>query len=191
MKGKSYITTYLSALVIGILLLLFHDREALYNTVVLVTGVLILIPSLVLLIAELVRKHPQDKETGYAATLKWTSIVASVAGIAFGIWMISNPAFFVHAIIYTLGAILILVGIIQIASIYMAARPLRPALGWFIVPLLTLLAGVVIIVLGPDKVAAAAGLLTGIMLVVYAANGLASAGREAKEVKKLESTEKE
>ena len=155
---------------------------------VLIIGALIALPSLILLIMELMRKRPAEK-AGYAETLKWSSVVAAVAGLAFGIWMLINPAFFVKAIIYTLGAILILVGLIQIISIYYASRPLRPAIGWFIVPILTLLAGCVIEFLGADKVASYAGLVTGIMLVIYAANGLASAGREAKEsadVKQLE-----
>lgn len=189
MKGKNYLITYLSALVIGILLLIFHDRDALYNTVVLVIGILIALPSLILLITELARKPKGDSSPGYAGAIRWSSAVAALAGVAFGIWMIVNPALFVSAIIYTLGAILILVGLAQMFAIYLAAKPLRPAIGWYVIPILTLLAGIVIIILGPAKVSSCAGLITGIMLVVYAANGFASAGREAKEsadVRKLE-----
>lgn len=181
MKGKNYILTYICGLVIGILLLIFHDREALYNTVVMIIGALIVAPSLILLITELARKKEFAGNAGYAMTLKLTSIIASVAGIAFGIWMLVHPAFFVKAIIYTLGVILMLGGILQIIAIYIAAKPLRPAIGWFIIPLLTLIVGGIIIILGPAKVSSAAGLITGITLVIYAANGLASAGREAKE----------
>ncbi|MDE6246382.1 MAG: DUF308 domain-containing protein [Muribaculaceae bacterium] len=189
MKGRDYIVTYISALVIGILLLIFHEKEALYNTVVLVIGALIALPSLILLILELTRKKRTTDKAGYVETLKWSSLVASIAGLAIGIWMLVDPAFFVKAIIYTLGAILILAGLIQIIAIYLASRPIRPILGWFIVPVLTIIAGCVIVFLGADKVASFAGLVTGIMLVVYAANGLTSAGREAKvaaDVKKLE-----
>lgn len=188
MKSRNYVITYLSALAIGILLLIFHQQSAIYQTIVVVIGALIAAPSLVLLLTLLLRKKPETPTAG-ASTVRIASEVASVAGLAFGIWMMCSPEFFVSAIIYTLGAILILVGIAQMTYIYEASRPLRPAVGWFIVPVLTLIAGVVIIILGPQKVASAAGLVTGIVLVVYAANGFASAGREARvlrDAKRLE-----
>ena len=192
MKSRNYVITYLSALAIGILLLIFHQQSAIYQTMVIVIGALIAVPSLVLLLTMLLRRKPEVSTTGTSA-VRVASEVASAAGIAFGIWMMCSPQFFVTAIIYTLGAILILVGVAQMTYVYEAARPLRPAIGWFIVPVLTLLAGVVIIILGPDKVASAAGLVTGIVLVVYAANGFASAGREARilrDARKLEAADK-
>ena len=192
MKSRNYVITYLSALAIGILLLIFHQQSAIYQTIVIVIGALIAVPSLVLLLTMLLRRKPEVSTTGTSA-VRVASEVASAAGIAFGIWMMCSPQFFVTAIIYTLGAILILVGVAQMTCVYEAARPLRPAIGWFIVPVLTLLAGVVIIILGPDKVASAAGLVTGIVLVVYAANGFASAGREARilrDARKLEAADK-
>ncbi|MDE6010411.1 MAG: DUF308 domain-containing protein [Muribaculaceae bacterium] len=190
MKSKNYVITYLSALVIGILLLIYHQDQAIYQTIVMVIGALIAVPSLVLLLTMLVRKRPAASSTA-ADAVAIASAVAAAAGLAFGIWMICTPEFFIKAIIYTLGAILILVGVAQMTYVYQAARPFRPAIGWFIVPFLTLLAGVVIILLGPDKVSSSAGLITGIVLVVYAANGFASAGREAKLQHDVEDMEKE
>lgn len=188
MKGKSYIFTYVSALVIGILLLIYHDRASLYNTVVIAIGALIAVPSLILLLIEIFRRKPSHDEKASESRIaktqdvatNWSTIVAGVAGLALGVWMLVNPAFFVKAIIYTLGALLMLGGIMQIAAIYTAARPIKPLILWFIVPVLTLVAGLIVILLGPDKIAAAAGLIAGICLVVYAANGFASIGREAK-----------
>lgn len=188
MKSKNYVITYLSALAIGILLLVYYQQQALYQTIVIVIGALIAIPSLVLLLTMLLRRRPAGQTAGAGAIVVATEI-ASVVGLAFGIWMMCSPQFFITAIIYTLGAILILVGIAQICYVYQAARPLRPAIGWFIVPALTLVAGVVLIVLGPDKVTACAGLVTGIVLVVYAANGFASAGREARLQHKVQKME--
>ena len=149
MKSRNYVITYLSALAIGILLLIFHQQSAIYQTIVIVIGALIAVPSLVLLLTMLLRRKPEVSTTGTSA-VRVASEVASAAGIAFGIWMMCSPQFFVTAIIYTLGAILILVGVAQMTYVYEAARPLRPAIGWFIVPVLTLLAGGVIIILGPD-----------------------------------------
>lgn len=192
MKSKNYLITYLSALAIGILLLIYHQQQSLYQTIVIAIGALIAVPSLILLLTMLFRKKPAVSTAGLTAVTV-ASEVAAAAGLALGIWMICSPAFFITAIIYTLGAILILVGVAQVTYIYEAARPIRPAMGWFIVPFLALLAGVVIILLGPDKVSSSAGLIAGIVLVVYAANGFASAGREAKlaEDKKLITSETE
>lgn len=197
MKGRNFLITYVSALVIGILLLIYHDREALYNTLVIVIGVLIGLPSLILILMELFKKkHPKEAsvheskmERGSDVATNWATLIAGIAGLALGVWMLVNPAFFIHAIIYTIGGILVLVGIVQIAALYSASKPLKPIMLWFIIPVLTLIAGVVIIFLGPDKVASAAGLIAGISLIVYAANGFASAGREAaitKEPKQIE-----
>lgn len=191
MKSKSYVITYLSALVIGILLLIYHQQQSLYQTIVIAIGALIAVPSLVLLLTMLLRKRPVTPPSATVKAVTIASEVAAAAGLAFGIWMMCSPQFFITAIIYTLGAILILVGIAQITYVYQAARPFRPAIGWFIVPFLTLLAGVIIIVMGPAKVSSCAGLITGIVLVVYAANGFASAGREAKLQHDMQNMEEE
>ncbi|MDE5842961.1 MAG: DUF308 domain-containing protein [Muribaculaceae bacterium] len=194
MKGKNYLFTYVSALVIGILLLIYHDKAQLYNSVVIAIGALIALPSLILLIIEVARgkRKPAEGEIitrskrAEKAASNWATIVTGLAGLILGIWMLCSPGFFIKAIIYTLGGILILVGIVQISAIYSAARPVRPIALWFIIPVLTLIAGLVIILMGPDKVSAAAGLIAGISLVVYAANGFAAAGREAKVVADLD-----
>lgn len=191
MKTGNYIVAYISALVIGILLLIFHDKASLYNTVVLVIGILIAIPSLILLLTNLFSKVKEGKGAGYAGLVKWTSVAVSLLGIGLGIWMVCNPAFFINIIIYTLGGLLLLVGVLQMVCIYQAARPLHPAAFWFIVPVLCVAAGVIIICLGPAKVSHCAGLVTGIVLIVYAVNGFASAGREAKLKHDLQSMEAE
>ncbi|MDE6810815.1 MAG: DUF308 domain-containing protein [Muribaculaceae bacterium] len=191
MKGKNYLLTYVSALVIGILLLIYHDKAQLYNSVVIAIGALIALPSLILLIIEIVRSSKKSdvnttrSERAEKEAANWATIVTGLAGLALGIWMLCSPAFFIRAIIYTLGGILILVGIVQISAIYSAARPVRPIALWFIIPVLTLIAGLIIVLMGPEKVSSVAGLIAGISLVVYAANGFAAAGREAKVVADL------
>ena len=177
MKSKNYVITYLSALVTGILLLIFHDDSELYASLVRAIGALIAIPSLVLLCTMLFGKK---KEGAYNGVVVVAAEIAAVVGIAFGIWLLVSPGMFIKALIYVLGALLIAVGIAQISFVHTQAKPSSAAPGWFVVPSLTLIAGVVLIILGPEKVASMAGLITGIVLVVYAANGFASAGREAK-----------
>ena len=174
MKSKNYVITYLSTLAIGILLLIYHQQQSLYQTIVVVIGALVAAPSLVLLLTMLFRHRPEGGASAGSKAITVATELASAAGVAFGIWMMCSPQFFITAIIYTLGAILMLVGLAQICYIYQAARPYRAAAAWFIVPLITLAAGIILVIMGPDKVA------SGIVLVVYAANGFASAGREAR-----------
>lgn len=197
MKGKNYLIAYVSALVIGILLLIYHDRAQLYQTLVIVIGALIAIPGLVLILMEIfkkkkpVRKSEATSEKVESHVINWATIITGTAGLILGIWMLCSPEVFIKAIIYTLGGIVILVGILQIIAIYQAARPLPPLPLWLVVPVLSLVAGIIIVVLGPEKVTSVAGLISGIVLVVYAANGFAATGREAKqkgeaEAKKIE-----
>ena len=180
MKSRNYIVTYLSALIIGILLLIFYRQQALYQTIVIIIGALLAVPSLVLMITMLIRRPDPAARNAGANAVAGVSTLASAAALALGIWMMCVPHFFISAIIYTLGAILLLVGLAQITFIFQASRPFRPSPVWFVVPGVTLAAGVVLILAGPARISAYAGLITGIVLVIYAANGFASAGREAR-----------
>ena len=105
MKGRNYVITYVSALIIGILLLIYHDRAELYNTVVIAIGFLIAVPSLVLVLMELFRsksKSDSASDTRMMKTQKvaanWATIIAGIAGLALGIWMLCSPGFFIKAI---------------------------------------------------------------------------------------------
>lgn len=177
MKERTYLFTYLSALIIGILLLVFHADEKLYNGVIIAMGVLIGLPSLTMLISYLL---PKKNENGEVRPRPWYGIIASAAALGLGVWMVSNPDFFMSVSIYTLGAILILAGGAGVIFIVMAARPAPIQFYWLIVPIISLAAGLVVIILGPAKVAHSAALITGIVLVVYSVNGFTSLFREGK-----------
>ena len=177
MKGRTYIFAYLSALVIGILLLVFHDQPGLYEGVVIAMGALIIIPSAIMLISSL---KPRKKSATGASSRTWYGLVASIAGLIFGIWMLCMPTFFINASIYTLGVVMILAGVAGIMFVINAARPAPVQFAWLIVPVLSVAAGLVIMFLGPQTVANCAGLVTGIVLIVYAVNGFTSSAREGR-----------
>ena len=128
MKGRTYLFSYLSALVIGILLLVFHESSGLFEGVVIAMGILIIIPSAIMLIAGFLRK--------VTTASKWYGVIASVAGLVFGIWMLCMPSFFINASIYTLGILLILAGVAGILFVINAARPASVNYLWMIVPVL-------------------------------------------------------
>ena len=187
MKKQSSFITYISALVIGILLLCFHEQAGLFTGIVIAMGVLITIPSAIMLISSFITKPNPDGVRQFPA---WSTIVVACAGLVLGIWMLVMPHFFVGVTVYTLGVVLILVGIAQIVYVAGASKPYGGAMvWWYAVPILVIAGGFIICFLGPNILNNAATIVTGILLIVYAVNGVGSLGREAKEQKEFEKIE--
>ena len=163
---KSYLWIYFFSLAAGILLLLFAGSANLLSTIVIILGILLLLPSAGSLIVSL---FPKKDETG-VRHYKWYYMLSSLCGILFGVLLVAMPAFFAGYIIYTFGVILLLCGIVQII---MLARGGRQTIAWFyITPLLTLIGGVVIIIIGPGGVTKIINIVNGIILLCYSLNGL-------------------
>lgn len=187
MKKQSSIITYISALVIGILLLCFHEQAGLFTGIVIAIGVLITVPSALMLISSFITKPNPDSVRQFPV---WSTVVVACAGLVLGIWMLVMPTFFINVTVYTLGVILILVGIAQIVYIANVASPLGGAnIWWYAVPVLVIAGGFIICFLGPKVVDQVATLVTGILLIVYSVNGIGSLGRESKVKKELERIE--
>ena len=177
MKKSASLITYLSALVIGIILLALHEKAGLLTGMVIAMGVLITVPSAIMFVNSFFGKRNSDGAISYGS---WTSVIVAVAGLVLGIWMLVMPSFFVDYTIYTLGVILILVGFAQIVMVYNAGKPFGANPLWYCVPVLVVAGGFIIIFLGPTTIDTWATLTTGILLIVYAANGIGSLGRECK-----------
>lgn len=176
MKNGSYLLTYLSSLVIGILLLVFHTESSLFEGIVIAIGILFIIPSAIMLVGSFISRKDAD---GNPLPRPWLEIISGILGLILGIWMAAAPAFFISFTVYTLGAILIILGLAGLVFLIVGSRPGTANPWWYITPVLTVLAGVVICVCGPTAVAGFAVILTGCMLICYAVNGLAALGREA------------
>lgn len=176
MKKPSSLITYISALVIGIILLALHEQEGLIKGIVVAMGILITIPSALMFISSFFGNRNNNGNI----SSPWTTVIVACAGLVLGIWMIVMPSFFVGATIYTLGVILILVGAAQFLYIYYASRPYGANPLWYCVPVLVVAGGFIVIFLGPTGVDTWATITTGVLLIVYAVNGIASLGRECK-----------
>ena len=185
MKKSASLITYISACVIGIILLALHEQVELLKGIVIAMGVLITIPSAIMFFASFKAKKNPDGTITYPA---WYSIVVACAGLVLGIWMLVMPGFFEVAMVYTLGVVLILVGVAQMVFIYNASRPFGPNPLWYCSPVLAIAGGFIIIFLGTRGTDVWATITTGVILIVYAVNGIASLGREYKtdKVRKLE-----
>ena len=175
MKKSASLVTYLAALVIGIILLALHEQVRLLQGVVVAMGVLITIPSAVMFISSLIGKKDEYGNRNFPA---WYTVIVAVAGLVLGIWMLCKPGWFEIWMVYTLGVVLILVGAAQIVFIFSASKPYGPNPWWYCVPVLVFAGGFIICFIGPNGLNTWASITTGILLIVYAANGLASLGRE-------------
>lgn len=183
MKTKPYFLTYLSALIVGVLLLVFTGKADIFRWMVIIIGILFLLPSLWVIISGATGSKKNGVRTEYATdatggnndTRRSHNVfltVIGVCGLVFGVILLSMSGFFAQYIVYTLGVVLILCGLAQI--VYMAAvSALAGVNRWFyLMPWLTLIAGIVVIFLGPDGVGNIITWLAGVFLVAYAVNGM-------------------
>lgn len=184
MKKTSSLITYLAALVIGIILLALHEQVQLLKGVVIAMGILITVPSAIMFFAGFFRAR--RNEDGTVTYPSWYTIIVACAGLVLGIWMLVMPSFFQELVPYCLGSVLILVGAAQLVYLYLASRPFGANPLWYCIPVLVIAGGFILYFIGPQGINTWATITTGVLLIVYAANGLASLGREQRVKKERE-----
>lgn len=160
MKGisNSFLRT-ICALIIGLLLVMFPIQAGDYFVITI--GVVFMIPSLLSLI-------------GYFATSAEERLRFPVEGIGsllFGLWLVIMPGFFADLLPFVLGFILVLGGVQQIASLSSARRWAPVHAGFYVVPVLILIAGLIAL-FNPTGVRATAFIIIGITSIVYAVSEL-------------------
>lgn len=160
MKGISYsFLRAICALVIGLVLVMFPDKAGDYFVITI--GVIFLVPSLISVIsyfaqsAEMRRRFP----------------IEGVGSLLFGLWLIVMPGFFADLLTFVLGFILVMGGVQQIASLSAARRWMPVPGGFYVVPVLILIAGLVAL-FNPMGVRSTAFIIIGISSLVYAASEL-------------------
>lgn len=160
MKGLSYsFLRAICALVIGLVLVMFPDQAGDYFVITI--GVIFLVPSLVSII-------------GYFAQgteMRSRFPVEGVGSLLFGLWLIIMPGFFADLLTFVLGFILVMGGVQQIASLSAARRWMPVPGGFYVVPVLILIAGLVAL-FNPTGVRSTAFIIIGISSLVYAASEL-------------------
>lgn len=147
------------ALVIGLVLVMFPDQAGDYFVITI--GVIFLVPLLVSII-------------GYFAQsteMRSRFPIEGVGSLLFGLWLIIMPGFFADLLTFVLGFILVMGGVQQIASLSAARRWMPVPGGFYVVPVLILLAGLVAL-FNPTGVRSTAFIIIGISSLVYAASEL-------------------
>lgn len=168
MKTTSNLWINILALVIGILLLIFAEQSTLFTSIVCIIGILFIIACAIALITAFL----PPKDALGIRHINWFMVVAGAVGLAFGICLVAVPDFFASAIIYTFGVIMILAGVMAFAYLINNRDFMDGSWGLYIIPSLVIITGIIVIILGsPHLLNTAAAIITGIALVIYAANG--------------------
>lgn len=178
MKKALFFICYLIGLLIGAMLLIFNaqalDRDPVaLRFAMLAAGVIFIIPALIQLLSSL---SPKRDEFGNILPRKWYATIVAVLALLWGIYILIFPTGYDNTLAVTLGVSLILAGIAQAVWIVRTAEStfLR-----FIVPIVTLVVGVVICAFlsadsGSGKDDQISAIISGIMLVVWGVNGFMS-----------------
>lgn len=106
-----------------------------------------------------------------AAEVRRRFPVEGVGSLLFGLWLIIMPGFFADLLTFVLGFILVMGGVQQIASLSAARRWTPVPGGFYVVPVLILLAGLIAL-FNPTGVRSTAFIIIGITSLVYAVSEL-------------------
>ena len=156
----------LSMAVIGILLLVF--REQAMPAIVMCVGGLFFLPALIALIVTLV---PMLKQNVGVAKSNMSALVVSAGSMFLGLWMLVNPGFFVAILMWVLGAILSIAGLMQIIALLRVCRKAKPSYYRYIIPLMIFIAGLTTMFY-PFEVASLPFLILGVAAIFSAVSDM-------------------
>ena len=148
------------SLVIGVLLVVWPEAAMIY--LVITIGVLFLIPGLISLWGYFAHR---TREAGQMFP------VVALGSALFGLWLMIMPEFFVSILMYILGAFLVLAGIQLLSGLVSARRGFRVPAGFFVIPVLILLAGILVL-LNPFATASVPFIILGVSCIFYSLSDL-------------------
>ncbi len=165
MKSKNLTYTGIIALIVGIVLIFM--KSAAISAVVMVMGIFFLVAAILNLIM-IFRK---------ATVNPFVTTLTAVGAIVLGLWLVFDPNGFTAIIVYVFAGLMILAGLYHISMLSFGFKDTKFPFVFYIMPILLVIAGGVILIIGSERMMNAIVLVTGIALVVYAiCNFLESAG---------------
>lgn len=159
------------AVIIGVLLIAWPEAAIVY--LVIAIGAMFFIPSLFSL-------------AGYFMKGRQMGMYFPVMGLGsllFGLWLMIMPAFFVGILMYVLGVVLVFAGISQLFSLSNARAWTPVPGGFYVMPVLILLAGLVVL-LNPFAAATVPFIILGVSSVAYGVSELVNLYRFHKKEEK-------
>lgn len=178
MNSKNLTYTGIITLILGIVLIFM--KGAAISAVVMVVGVFFLIAA----VMNLVMAFRKDTANPFVSTL------TAIGAIVLGLWLLFDPNGFTAILVYVFAGLMILAGLYHICMLAFGFKDTKFPVAFYIMPILLVVAGAVIMIIGSERMMNAIVLVTGIALVVYAVcNFLEAAGESS--YKKVESSNKE
>lgn len=155
MKTMSYsVIKGICAVIMGVLLVTWPETAILY--LVIAIGAMFLVPGAVAVLNYIFKGREQGAMFP----------IVSVGSLLFGLWLMISPAFFVGILMYVLGAVLVFAGISQIMQLVNARGWTQVSFGYYVMPVLILIAGLVVL-LNPFAAATVPFIILGVSSIVY------------------------
>lgn len=179
MNSKSLTYTGFFSLIVGVVLLFMQSTAI--DVVVMVLGVAFLLAAVINLYFVFTSKVTVEvngkKES--KGSISFGSLLTAVAAAALGLWMLLQPSSFSSLLVYVFAALMILAGGYHIVSLLTGFGGIKFPFPFFILPILLVITGVVVLILGPVTMMNVIVLVTGICLIVYAVCNFLEAARES------------
>lgn len=173
MKTMNYsVIRGICAIIMGVLLVAWPEAAIVY--LVIAIGAMFLVPSLFSLVGYFVK----GRQMGMMFP------IISLGSLLFGLWLMISPAFFVGILMYVLGAVLVFAGISQIVQLVNARGWTQVPVGYYIMPILILLAGLIVL-LNPFAAAAIPFIILGVSSIVYGVTDIINLIRFHKKEEKI------
>ena len=145
------------AMILGFVLVLWPEAAVTY--LVITIGICFIIPG----IFSLLNYFTREKVEGEPSPM---FPIDGAGSILFGAWLVIMPEFFVNILMYILGALLVIAGVQQIAMLVSARKWSMVPFGFYVMPALILLTGIMIIAY-PFGAAANTFVIFGVASIFY------------------------
>lgn len=132
------------AIILGVVLVMWPEAAIIY--MIMVIGACFLLPGIYSIVGYFLR-NKENEVTSPMFPLD------GLGSLLLGAWLLIMPHFFVNILMYLLGAVLVLAGIQQIASLIRARKWSIVPYGFYVLPSLILLVGILILVYPMDVMA--------------------------------------
>lgn len=147
MKSKSLIIGNIFIFAIGLIITIISGHEGIFNSLLLVTGLLFIIPGVINIFVLLNKKERVSKPSTGRMVVGW---VSSASAIILGTIIAAKPDAFVNTFLYIAGALLIIFAVALIYIMGVNLRKVNVSLWLYVLPMAILIDGIVIFCLKTD-----------------------------------------
>lgn len=164
MKTKLPLLSDLFVFIVGVLLIVLHGRELILETIIMIVGIMMIVPSCVALVAVFAKKFPGN--------LNIISALPILGGLALGVALVAVPEFFIGVLAYTFAVIIMLGAIYKLWLLFSVGRYVPFHWSVYLIPVALLVCGIVILTTSVREIASTLVLISGISFVAYSVNSL-------------------